>query len=1547
MSLVQYSQNHQRSFSPSPLPQEESNKVVKNHLSPTKADEIKQYTGLALEAYNNLLHGRYFKDGLKGIVTCPDDIFDLLCSGFTIKKNEEGKFYLTRGLPGGSPIADLLAKLEAKSPTQRSVFISYQWEYSDIVDEIQKEFEDRGFLVIRDKKDLSHGNSLKEFMELINHPKLDYIITVISDSYLKSENCMFEVSQVLQKYKFKDVVLAYVVSENQDEKVKIYNDSDRQKYVDFWKDKLSPPISPAQADKIREIADDLSKFLPAIADKVNPEEKTLRDTKYQPFFDMITDHEKTIPTSSQPPTPIGQKLEKLKDQVLKDEDVQKDLATYIPVLGSRSLFDPKEQTFDLDQAINDFMKGDNKVFLLLGDSGAGKSTYLRYLENRLWKDWTPKKPIPLFISLPALKLPFKEAITEALTERGFNDAEQKDLKSKYSFLFLMDGYDELKQQKNLYEENQLNEWNAQTIITCRTQYLNGEQSCYQNFFTPPAENLISIVSLDEASLSPFTPQQIEAYCRKFIDMHKIPRTWDQYKADIASVLDLAKIIENPFLLRIVAEVLPSIIQAHKQSQSQQQLKLSRIEIFDAFVKSWFNREERRLLRMDTGIKIPDIKKAFAGFAASLALEMEQKDLESVVYEESSDLFEKKSSDWDNYFKSDAKIALVRSGVPLHKIGPHSYAFIHPSLQEYFIARAIINNDAIKTQQNVVSFDNLNKKILTKKHEIIRLLAECVTKDSSLANQFFDIIERSKTDPKASIAAANAITILNVAQVNLSRRNFQGVRIPWADLSQANLTSTNLSHADLRNVQLNETLLDYSTIAFSETEGLELGQKPFIKIPNSRCRAVSADFKMILTGNDDSTVRLWNSQTGKEVHCFRGHSDVVDCVNFSPDGKWGLSGSKDGNVRLWDCQTGKELHSFQLYSEAIKGLTFSPDGKLALTQGENGTTCLFDCQTGKQLHCLQRCEKATDGFKWHGLKSRFSPDGKSVLVASDLWTVCLWDCQTGKQLHQFKGHTYQLSDAIFSPDSKRILTAGSADKTVRLWDCLTGKELHCFQGHSSNVNRVVFSPNGKLALSASHDKTVRLWDCETGKELHCFQGHNHVVHFIAFSPDGKFALSGSNDNTIRLWDCQTGKELYYFQVKGIYSIAFSKDGKSAIIESAQKIGTWQLNRIAIHKPHNTIHSFQVYSKNAFDFSPDRKWALSKKDNTAFLWNCQSGKLRFCFEGHSDRIGCVAISNDGKWALTGSDDCTIRLWDCQTGNELSNFKGHTNHILTVAFSPDGKLALSGSEDGTVRLWDCQNGKQLHCFKGHSDFVNSVAFSPDGKWALSGSNDRTLRLWNCQTGEERFSFQGHSSGIDSVAFSPDGKWALSKSSNSWDGDKTVRIWDCQTGQERHCFKHGRWITSANISSNGKWVLTAGADHAVRLWSSETGKELYCFKSNDYIHNAAFSPDDKWAIFGTDNTVRIWDCQMGKELYSLALAYKIENVSFLKEGKRILVITEQPAIQLWELFDENNRFQPSLQSSTYNATLSAQQLNMEGVKGLSEENHKTLLQLSGEDKN
>ena len=90
------------------------------------------------------------------------------------------------------------------------------------------------------------------------------------------------------------------------------------------------------------------------------------------------------------------------------------------------------------------------------------------------------------------------------------------------------------------------------------------------------------------------------------------------------------------------------------------------------------------------------------------------------------------------------------------------------------------------------------------------------------------------------------------------------------------------------------------------------------------------------------------------------------------------------------------------------------------------------------------------------------------------------------------------------------------------------------------------------------------------------------------------------------------------------------------------------------------------------------------------------LVFVQLGHSHAVNSVAISQNGKLALTGSEDHTSKLWDVETGREIRTFIGHSASVLTVAFSPDGKLALTGGRDNTAKLWDIETGREINNFR-----------------------------------------------------------------------------------------------------------------------------------------------------------------------------------------------------------------------------------------------------------
>ena len=92
-----------------------------------------------------------------------------------------------------------------------------------------------------------------------------------------------------------------------------------------------------------------------------------------------------------------------------------------------------------------------------------------------------------------------------------------------------------------------------------------------------------------------------------------------------------------------------------------------------------------------------------------------------------------------------------------------------------------------------------------------------------------------------------------------------------------------------------------------------------------------------------------------------------------------------------------------------------------------------------------------------------------------------------------------------------------DREVKVWDAQTGQEVFSLRGHVGGLRSVAFSPDGRRLASAGLDQTIKLWDAATGQEVLTLRGHLDNVFCVAFSPDGSQLASAGLDNTVRIWD----------------------------------------------------------------------------------------------------------------------------------------------------------------------------------------------------------------------------------------------------------------------------------------------------------------------------------------------------------------------------------------------------------------------------------------------
>ena len=288
------------------------------------------------------------------------------------------------------------------------------------------------------------------------------------------------------------------------------------------------------------------------------------------------------------------------------------------------------------------------------------------------------------------------------------------------------------------------------------------------------------------------------------------------------------------------------------------------------------------------------------------------------------------------------------------------------------------------------------------------------------------------------------------------------------------------------------------------------------------------------------------------------------------------------------------------------------------------------------------------------------------------------------------------------------------------------EVVTLAGHTGSVRSVATLPDGRV-LTGSVDRTIKVWrdgaceriiDVDTGR-----------VNAVAVLPGGARFISGSSDRTAKLWTLDGAHERTFEVGSNVWCIAALPDGMHFVVGVDN-----------IDKAQYDIRLYNI-----------------------------DGTFTHSFTGvHTDHIGAVAVTTDGRYIISGSADRTVKVWSVATKSLVSTCAGHTSHVFAVAAMPDGKRLLSGGWDYTIRVW-LLNGTLENTFSLHNNSVYALVALPDNQHALSGSSDETVKLFNVDDGAVVRTFTHHTGPVFSLALLPDGLRFVSGSH-----DKTTRIVD-----------------------------------------------------------------------------------------------------------------------------------------------------------------------------
>jgi WD40 repeat protein len=442
---------------------------------------------------------------------------------------------------------------------------------------------------------------------------------------------------------------------------------------------------------------------------------------------------------------------------------------------------------------------------------------------------------------------------------------------------------------------------------------------------------------------------------------------------------------------------------------------------------------------------------------------------------------------------------------------------------------------------------------------------------------------------------------------------------------------------------------------------------------------------------------------------------------------------------------------------------------------------------------------------------FSLDGRR-LIFHQTSLQNTWDLATGQPVANEFDPAWEGSNAVFSPDGKRLVSVNSKGEVIFV-DWRRRSILKRYPAHQDNGRAAARSPDGRLVATGAEN--VILWDAITMRKIAPLE-HSSVVWGLAFSPDSRWLVSTHGDGAMLVWDMVERRRAANFNQHSdsVPTVAFAHDGKRIASASAdQSVIVWDA---ATGRKETTLvgHATRV---SGLAFAPGGNWLASvDRDGRAIVWDLpqRQPQQRFSFpQGWMD-THCLAISPDGRWVVVSHG-----VYESPTGRQVVGFDHYgdvgwrisAGNVYGISFSVDGRWMVLAEAHGELFLWDTATWQVADRVNIKPAQLISVSFSPDGQWLATGEDQGIVRLWSARPLRQVAELGRHTARVKSVAFSPDGREVVSASD-----DKTICLWD--VGRRRLITRigtHTSPVLAVAFSPDGKQIVSGERDHSVRLYT------------------------------------------------------------------------------------------------------------------------------------
>ncbi len=456
-------------------------------------------------------------------------------------------------------------------------------------------------------------------------------------------------------------------------------------------------------------------------------------------------------------------------------------------------------------------------------------------------------------------------------------------------------------------------------------------------------------------------------------------------------------------------------------------------------------------------------------------------------------------------------------------------------------------------------------------------------------------------------------------------------------------------------------------------------------------AFSPDSKRVVMAGE-KMVRIWNAGTGKALMSLWHQSPVLH-AQFSPDGRYVVTTADDSTVYIWNAETGLPIGPVLKHDDRWLGdMSFSPDARRVLVAGGD-TIKVWD---------LNSAQQSMPPLKHQGVSSRpvFSLDGRLLRTSSEHSGIQTWDLAPALT----QGRTLRRPTArwgVINKTADRLIVLGPHDE-ARVWNLETGECVGDPLVHDGGIRGADFSGDGRRLVTCSDDKTARVWDAESGRPITAPLLHGFRVEDVSFSHNGQRVVTTIGDETAQVWDVPSGKAITppvphaKGQLRTEFSPGepflmlgpkFSPDDR-LILALDPKDFTARMYDVTTGQPTGRVlqHDEPI---TCAEFSPDGKYIVTVGGRNVQIW---TGSTRWWRKGpklsHQHSVLEATFSPDSRRLFTTTVDSVARLWNPETGEPTTPPFKHDANKGPVKWGADARLLLT-VKSGFAHLLDAANG------------------------------------------------------------------------------------------------------------------------------------------------------------------------------------------------------------------------------------------------------------------